>query len=133
MKQLQTLHKQRGWLQFVAAGLSVLSTAVGMSKAKKARKAQGRANAAQREINTLKNRQAKRQFLRQYRSNQAAALLSSVVAGVDMSSSMSMARIMSGESQARTGVIEFSEMERLGSVYSANMNSAQRHRYQGAI
>ncbi len=106
----------------IAAGVAGLSTAASFKMASDARSHGRKANKAQRAINRLTNRQAKRQFLRNFRQAQAATLVSSVAAGVGLESSRVQGTLSSERSQADTAVREFAEMDRLGGVVTSQRN-----------
>ena len=122
-----------GW-PLVAAIVSGASALGGMRSARKATKAQQAMNEAQRKINRLKNRQAKRAFLRNFRQQQAMALQRSVAAGVGLESSAFQGQAASLGSQRALGLKEFAQMEALGAEYTAAQNayssrSAQAQRW----
>jgi len=114
---------------FIAAASAVGSLVSG----KKAKKAQKKANAAQRKINRLKNEQAKRAFLRKFRQQQAAALVSGVAAGVGIESSTVQGELSSGRSQRTTAVGEFGELDALGGAQEAAQNQAASANFQGSV
>ena len=119
-----------GVLSTIAAVASIGGKLIAGNKAKKASK---RANAAQRAINKLKNKQAKRAFLRQFRQAQAAALVGGIAAGVDVSSSTIQGVLSSQGTQARTGVSEFAEGERLGDVQTAAINKQASANFASSV
>ena len=100
----------------VVASIAVGVGAAGLqySAGRKAAKNQRRANEATRQINRLRNRQAKRQFLKQFRQAQAATLVEGVAAGIGLGSSRVRGTTDSQSSQAFKAVEEFNEMDRLG-------------------
>jgi len=116
-----------------ALALSGASAIAGASASRKARKSQRRANEAQREQNRLKNFQAKRAFLRNFRQVQAQALMAPIAAGVGLESSLAQSQLQSQGAQARVASEEFLEMDELGGLYAAHMNSAARRQGQASI
>ena len=114
----------------VVTGVSAVASA---SASRKARKSQRRANDAQREQNRLKNFQAKRAFLRNFRQVQAQALMAPIAAGVGLESSLAQSQLQSQGAQARVASEEFLEMDELGGLYAAHMNSAARRQGQASI
>jgi len=116
-----------------ALALSGASAIAGASASRKARKSQRRANEAQREQNRLKNFQAKRAFLRNFRQTQAEALMAPIAAGVGLESSLAQSQLQSQGAQARVASEEFLEMDELGGQYAAHMNSAARRQAQAGI
>ncbi len=117
-------------LSTIAAVASIGGKLIAGRKAKKAGK---RANAAQRAMNKLKNKQNKRAFLRQFRQAQAAALVGGVAAGVDIESSGIQGTLASQKTQARVGVAEFAESERLGDVQAAAINKQASANFAASV
>ena len=111
MKAFKGPKYQGGW---VFAAISAVSAVAGLAKGRSATKNQKRANATQRKINELKNKQAKRAFLRNFRQAQGIALSSGIGAGVELGSSRTQATLASQSSQANIAIKEFKEFNRLG-------------------
>ncbi len=104
-------------------GIAATATAavgVGLSihEAKKGTKAGKRANAALRAANRLKNKQAKRAFLRNFRQAQASTLVSAVAAGVGIDSSAFQGTLSSQKTQTRVALDEFAEADQLGTEFA---------------
>ena len=108
--------------------MSFIARLAGLRQEKKAGKAEKRANQAQREINRIRNRQNQRQFLREFRQAQAAALVDATAAGVDVESSRVQGTIASQRSQAQTAGFEFREMDRLGGEVTRFRNEVTTRR-----
>jgi predicted DsbA family dithiol-disulfide isomerase len=121
----------------IALGVAAVGAVAGAKQAKKATKAGKRANEAQRKANQLKNKQAKRQFLRNFRQAQASTIISSVMAGVGLESSAFQGTLASEKSQARLAVREFAEADKLGAEFTQAQNqqasAAGRAQTFGAI
>lgn len=116
-----------------AVTAAVAATAVSAASAykshkagKKAAKAQKKANEAQRKINKLKNFQAKRQFLRNFRQAQANVLSSAIASGVGIESSAFVGTQESQKQQANIAVKEFARMDELGGEQTMAMNQQAR-------
>lgn len=102
----------------ISAGSAYASHRAG----KKAAKAQKKANEAQRKINKLKNFQAKRQFLRNFRQAQANVLSSAIASGVGIDSSAFQGTQQSQMQQANVAVKEFKQMDEYGGEMTQAMN-----------
>ncbi len=113
-----------GTLGVIAATAAVGSTALSINAAKKGSKAQREANAAQEATNRLRNRQAKRQFLRGFRQAQANTIIASVAAGVGIDSSAFQGTLQSEQSQRSTAVREFKEADDLGAEFASARDRA---------
>ena len=107
----------------VSAGSAVASHQAG----KKAAGAQMAANEAQRKITRLRNQQAKRQYLRQFRQAQAATITNAIAAGVGIDSSAFRGTLVSQERQRATAVQEFNLMDRFGGEMTAAMQAQSRY------
>jgi len=116
---LQSPRKQAGFVQLLGLAFAAGSAVIG----NKSRKAQNRARAAQLQANRIKNFQAQRQFLRNFRLAQAEALMSGLAGGTT-DSSISRATQSSQGTQARVAGGEFKELSRLGESASANLTRA---------
>jgi len=108
----------------IALGVSAVGAVSSHRAAKKATKQGKKANEAQRKANQLKNKQAKRQFLRNFRQAQAATVISSVAAGVGLDSSAFQGTLSSEKSQARLAVNEFAQADKLGTDFMTAQNKA---------
>lgn len=117
---LQTPKKQLGFIQLVGLGLAAASAVAG----DKARSAQNKARRAQQEANRVRNFQAKRQFLRDFRQQQAVALTNPLASGADISSSAAQATLASQTSQKNAAVRDFQRLDQLGQIASSNLNKA---------
>lgn len=126
---MQTPHKQRGWINFVIGGALALGSAI---SGRKSRKAQNAARRQQQQANRLKNLQSKREFLRNFRQQQAAAVASGIAGGTT-DSSISRATQSSQRAQASVAGAEFGELNRLGEAASANLNRAATQSYNAGI
>lgn len=100
---------------------------------RKAKKASKRANAAQRAINKLKNKQAKRAFLRKFRQFQAAALVGGVASGVSVESSGVQGTLAGQATQAATGIAEFNQFDKLGGEQTAALNAQASANFQSSV
>lgn len=112
-----------------AVTAAVAATAVSAASAykshkagKKAARAQKKANEAQRKINKLKNFQAKRQFLRNFRQAQANVISSAIASGVGIDSSAFVGTQQSQGTQANVAVKEFKKMDEFGGEMTTAMN-----------
>lgn len=108
------------------AGVAAVGAYKSHKAGKKASKAQQAANEAQRKINKLKNFQAKRQFLRNFRQAQANVLTSAIAAGVGIESSAFQGTAQSQLSQRGTALADFAKMDELGGEQTAAMNAQSR-------
>lgn len=99
----------------------------------KAKKASKRANAAQRAINKLKNKQAKRAFLKKFRQAQAAALVGGIGSGVSVESSGVQGTLAGQATQARTAVSEFNQFDKLGAQQTAALNKQASANFAGSV
>ena len=131
--QFKGPQKQAGFWNFVAAGIAGLTGIGSAISGRKAKKAQKRANDAQRKINRLKNFQAKRAFLRQVRQAQAANLTQGVAAGVGLESSRVQGTQSSQEAQMRSSVTEFGVMDKLGGEQTSALNKAAQRQYNAGL
>ena len=119
-----------GITALVVTGVSAAASA---HQGRKAKKAQKRANDAQRKINRLKNFQAKRAFLRQVRQAQAANLQEGIAAGVGLESSRVQGTQSSQEAQTRSSVTEFGVMDKLGTAQTSALNKAAQYQYNAGL
>ncbi len=103
---------------------SGVATVASHRQGKKATKASQAANEAQRKANKLRNKQAKRAFLRKFRQSQANIVVSSVAAGVGLESSAFQGSLSSEVSQRDTALREFKEADELGAEFTAQQNRA---------
>lgn len=117
-------------LSTIAAGVAIAGTAASYVEGRKARKASAAANAAQRESNRLRNFQARRQFLRGFRQAQGQALAGAIAAGIGIESSATQGTLASERSQRDTALREFKEFNRLGDVYTAQINRATNAQFR---
>ena len=106
----------------IGLAVSAAGTVASLRAGKKATRAQKKANESQRKINRLKNLQARRAFLRQYRQAQANVLSGAIAAGVGLESSAFQGTLQSERSQARTALGEFKQMDQLGGEMTKFMN-----------
>lgn len=100
--------------------------------AKKSSRAQQDANEAQRKINQLKNKQAKRQFLRNFRQAQANVLSAAIAAGVGLDSSAFQGTLQSERSQKNVALREFAQMDEFGGEMTNAMNATSRYNARAA-
>ena len=112
-----------------ATGLSLLGSKNAGNNSKDAQRA---ANRAQKEINQILARQAKRQFLRDFRAQQAAVVSSSVVGGVDVESSRFQAQLGSQRSQAATATRENKRSQALGLEVGRQQDRAAKYSAKAA-
>lgn len=122
---LQTPRKQRGWIQLV--GLAIAAVGAGMQA--KAAHDQRKARRGQQYANRLRNFQAKRQFMRNFKVAQAEALARGIAGGGDPRSSYTQATLASQTAQARTASRDFREFDRIGQQASAYLDSAARAQF----
>ena len=113
--------------------VSAVSTGASMYAGSKAKKAQKKGNEAQRAINALKNKQAKRAYLRQFRQAQAAALQASIAAGVGLESSAFQGTISSQAAQAGTAAGEFLKFDELGGEVANQANKAANYQFNAGV
>lgn len=116
----------------IFAIIAAVSSLASIVSGRKASKAQKRANAAQRKINRLKNKQKKRAFLRSFRQAQADVLTSAIGSGASLDSSVFQGTTLSEQAQVRLGIKEFKEFDTLGGEFTAAQDSASRHGFQSA-
>lgn len=117
-------------LATAVAAIAVGGQLVAGSKAKKASK---RANRAQREINRLKNEQARRAYMRSFRQAQAAALVGGIASGAGLESSLVQGTLTSQHSQTITAQSEFNKTNELGDVYAAALNKQASANFMGSV
>jgi hypothetical protein len=110
----------------VIGGLTGIAGAIFGSKAKKAKR---RAAAARKNIDKIQQFQAKRKFMNDFQSAQAAVLAQGALTGADLGSSAVMGQLASQKTQATTGMVELAEQERLGEV--AGRYDAKAGKYEG--
>lgn len=116
-----------GTVAAVVAGASLIG---GRRASKKAAAAQEAANEAQRKINRLKNKQARRQFLRNYRQQAANTISGAIAAGVGLESSAFQGMTQSLKAQRNVALDEFYQMDQLGAEYTGYMNAASSRNAQ---
>ena len=119
---------------FVAAALALTGASLlgGASASSKSRKAQKRANQQQKLINMLRAKQAKRQYLRDFRAQQAAVVSSSIVGGVEIESSRFQAQLGSQRTQAGVATRDENEAVRLGDKVAAYQDKASNYSAQAS-
>ena len=110
----------------IALAISGISTALSIKSAKKGSKAQAAANEAQRKANRLRNKQAKRAFLRNFRQAQANAVSSAAARGIALESSGIQGVVSSERSQKITVLEEFKEADILGTEFAAAQSAASK-------
>ena len=111
---------------FISAAASVFSIFGG----RKAAKGQERSNEAIRKANVLKNKQSKRQFLKNFRQAQANVYSQAIAAGVGLDSSAFQGTRSSQSAQAGTAIREFREFDKLGAEQTSGMNQAALGQFQ---
>jgi len=126
---LQSPKKQAGFIQFAVG--AVLGAA-SLFEGNKARKAQNKARSQQQQSNRIRNLQAKRQFLRNFRVAQAQAIAAPLASGVQ-DSSFARATTASQGTQARVATREFNQQDALGEAASANLNAAANASFASGI
>lgn len=117
-------------MSFVATAVAVVSTGASLIQGKKASKNQARANEEQRKINRLKNEQAKRAFLRNFRQTQATNMVATIGRGVGLDSSGYQGTAASEVSQRNLAIKEFNELNQLGAAAAAFSTKAAQQSYQ---
>jgi len=118
---------------WVAAAVSVGSSLVGAGKAKKARKARQKADLYQKKQNKLRQFQATRQFMRQFRQAQAAQYSNALAMGIDLESSVIQGNLASQSSQARTALGELAEMNIYADTQAKYLGQASKYDYQSQL
>ena len=116
----------------IATAVSVAGAASSYVQGKKAAKAQKNANNVQRDSNRLVNKQAKRQFLRNFRQSQANNIVAAVAAGVGLESSGVRGSLASERSQAQTALSEFDKQDELGTQFAGFQNKATNAAFRSA-
>lgn len=111
---------------FIAAAASIFS----IGGARKAAKGQERTNEAIRKANILKNKQSKRQFMKNFRQAQANTYSQAIAAGVGLESSAFQGTRSSQSAQASTAIREFKEFDKLGAEQTAGMNQTSLGQFQ---
>ena len=99
----------------------------------KARKAKKAANEAQLYMTRLKNRQAKRAFLRNFRQAQAQTLSAGIASGADITSSGIQGQMSSNISQARQALWEFKWQAQKQTYINSRLNDADRYGMMASI
>ena len=113
--------------------MSFFGKILGFDQAKKATKAQKKSNRLQRDINRLRNKQAKRDFLRNFRQTQAAQLVGATGAGVDLESSAFQGTLASERTQIQVALGEAAQFDRLGSEITRQSNIAANEQYKSGV
>jgi hypothetical protein len=119
-------------MAWIATAVTAVATIGGAVSASKAKKADKRANQQQKLLNMLRANQAKRQYLRDFRSQQAAVVSSSVVGGVDIESSRFQAQLGSQRTQAGVATRDENEAVRLGDTVQSFRDKASNYSAQSA-
>jgi hypothetical protein len=119
-------------LTTIAVGVAAVGVGASIVAGKKATKQQKKANAAQRKINQLKNKQAKRAFIRNFRQQQAIALTQGIASGVGLESSLVQGTMASQAAQAKTALREFKAFDSLGGEFTAATNRASSAAFKSA-
>ena len=119
-------------MAWIATAVTAVATIGGAVSASKARKADKKANQQQKLINMLRAKQAKRQYLRDFRAQQAAVVSSSVVGGVEIESSKFQAQLGSQRSQASTAVKDENRAQALGDSVASYRDKASNYSAQSA-
>ena len=118
---------------WVGAAVSVASSLVGARKAKKARRARAKADLYQKKQNRLKQFQATRQFMRQFRQAQAAQYASSLAMGVDIESSAIQGTLASQGTQAHTAIAELNQTTDWANTQAKYLGQASKYDYQSQL
>ena len=121
-----------GVLSAIALAVTAVSTVSSIKQGKKAVKGQKAANAATRKANQLRNKQAKRAFLRNFRQTQAVAISSAIASGVGLDSSLVQGTLSSEKTQAKTALREFKAFDELGATFTAATNRAASASFKSA-
>ena len=98
----------------IAAVTTVVSTGVSLLEADKAKRAGKKGNKLQKEITALKNKQAKRDFFKNSRVEEANAITSSLASGGDFESSRSQGQQSTIKTQTALGLKEHEKLGALG-------------------
>ena len=99
---------------WTALAVTAISTGIQIKEGKKAKKAGRAANESQKQANRIRNYQKKRQFLRNFRQEQANAYSEGIGSGVEIRSSAVQGRRGSQRSQATTAARETARLDELG-------------------
>lgn len=123
-----------GVLTSIAMGAVALGgTVKSYKEGKAATTAQKKGNKAQREINRLKNRQAKRSFMRGFRQVQGDVFAASVAQGIGLGGSTVQGQLQSNIAQMGTARREFQQMEDLGGEITKQMNRASNAQFKAGL
>lgn len=95
------------------SAVSGFTKVLGIKFGRTATKRRAEARMARAAITRLRNKQAKRSFLKKFRQAQAQALVEGVASGASIDSSGTQGRLAAGRSQFRTAMFEFGKMQDL--------------------
>ena len=99
---------------WTALAVTAISTASSIKEGKKAKKKGRAANETQKKVNRLRNYQKKRQFLRNFRAQQANIYSETIARGVGLDSSGAQGQLASQATQSTTAVREARRLDELG-------------------
>ena len=116
-------------LTTLALGVSIAGTALSLQQGARASSQSKAAGRAQAEANRLRNKQAKRTFLRRFRQEQASVLTGAVASGAEFESSAFQGQLSSNISQKDTALTEFAEADRLGTEVISRQAKASSARF----
>ena len=114
----------------IAAAVAIGAAVVANKRASSASKKRGKANDSRKAANELRNKQARRNFLRAFRQAQANTLTAGLAAGIGLESSAVQGRRGSEVSQATTGLEEFNQFDILGKQFAKFEKKAARRDVQ---
>lgn len=121
-------------LPFAASTAIKIGTAIfGFGRRKKARKNRAIAAKAQSDIARIANRQARRQFIQNFRQAQASAVVSGVASGASLESSAVQGTLGSNTSQAQSAVRDNDRQQTLSKVAGDNLAKASRREFQAGV
>jgi len=106
------------------SAVSGFTEVLGIKFGRDASKKRREARIARARITRLRNRQARRTFMRSFRQAQATTLTQGVASGAGLESSGVQGQLASGRSQFRTAVFEFGKSEDLARTANQRSNEA---------
>lgn len=132
MKPFKGPAKQRGFLGLLSLAVTAIGAVGSAKKAKKADKANQRAALDEKEIRSIRNLQAKRKFLKDFRLTQAVTIASGGAVEGGLDSSRSQGERASASTQARVGVAEQGKLGELDASAVSNAVAAAKFKSQAS-
>ena len=120
--------KQRGFLGLIALGVSALGAIGAAKEGKKANRANAAAAKNEKDIRTVRNFQAKRTFLKNFRLLQAETIATGGAIEGGLDSSRSQGQLAASRTQTQVGLEEQKKLASLDASAVANATAAQKHR-----